>query len=178
MKLHLILALAALYTAPAHAYSSAPAGDPVLGFRDVETKTAVLATATGYNDAVTKGMGLFYEDGTGDLTGLYKVSTNYSGTYNTAAASVVTACIAARNVATADNSAEFPCVTKGYVDYALYTVATGNAIAIGTYLCVDDLSTAHGKLVGCGSGITSPFVSLEAKAENTSGTIKVRVNSQ
>lgn len=174
----LIISLALLTSSLAFAYQSAPAGDPNLGFRDVETKSVIKVDGVAaYEDAISKGMGLFYEDGTGSPAGLYKVSRNYSGTYNTAAASLVTACIAARDVATGD-VAGFPCVTKGYVDYALYTVATGNAIAIGTYLCVDDLATARGKLVGCGSGITSPFVALEAKGENTSGTIKVKVNSQ
>jgi len=178
MKIFSTLILSLVLSLSAYAYNSAPSGDVGQGFRDVEYKTVKKVDGvTGYDDAVSKGHGLFYEDGAGSPDGLYKVSRNYSGTPNTAAASLVSACIAAKDVATGDVGG-FPCVTKGYVDYAIYTVATGNAIGIGTYMCVNDAATARGYLVGCGSGITSPFVALEAKAENTSGTIKISVNSR
>lgn len=175
MKKFLLLAGLLLAAVPAFAYVSAPSGDPVLGFRDVETKTVVLSDESGYNDAVTKGHGLFYEDGSGGVAGLYEVSRNYSGTYNTAAASAHTACIAAKSVATGD-SGVFPCVTKGYVDYAIYDATA--AIAVGDYLCVSDLASVRGKLVACGSGVTSPFVALEAKASGSGTDLKVKVNAQ
>lgn len=175
MKLFL-LAIALSLPLSASAYVSAPSGDPVLGFRDVETKTVLLADDAGYNDAVSKGHGLFYEDGTGDLTGLYQVSRVYSGTYNTAAASKVTACIAAKDVPTENAGAAFQCVTKGYVDYAVYDATA--AIAKGDYLCVSDLASAKGKLVACASSITSPFIALEAKASGSGSDLKVSVQAR
>jgi hypothetical protein len=177
MKTTLILALA-LFALKANAYTSAPSGDPNLGFRDVEYMTVEkVDSVTGYDDAITKGQGVFFEDGAGSPADQYHVSRIYSGTYNTAAAVKVTACIAARNVATGDTGG-FPCVVKGYVDFAKYIQGHGAAIAIGTYLCVDDLTTAPpGTLVGCASGVSSQFIALEAKSEDTSGTIKVRVVS-
>lgn len=175
MKNFLILALALAVSAPAYAYVSAPSGDPALGFRDVETKTVTLADDAGYNDAVSKGMGLFYEDGAGSLEGMYEVSRNFSGTYNTAAATLATACIAAKDFASADQGS-FPCVTKGYLDYGVYDATA--PIAKGDYLCVSDLASVRGKLVACGSGITSPFQALEAKASGSGSNLKVKVNAQ
>jgi len=78
-----------------------------------------------------KGHALYYSEN--ELTGLYKVTRAYSGTGSDAASAKQIACIAARAVATGD-AAAFPCVTKGYVDYAYYD-ATGG-IAVGGYLCV------------------------------------------
>lgn len=181
MKSTLIsISLAALVlTSNAFGYSSAPAGDPVLGFRDVETKTVVkVDSVTDYDDAISKGHGLFYEDGTGGLTGLYTVSRNYSGTYNTALANKLTACIAAKDVATGDVGG-FPCVTKGYVDYALYAaVTTYQPIAVGDYLCVSDAATSLGRLVKCDANLTSPFIALEAKSTTGTGTMKVSVQNR
>lgn len=174
-----LLLLASLALAPqlASAYSSAPAGDPARGFRDTETKTVVkVDDETGYDDAISKGHALFYENGSGPGE-LYTVSRNYSGTYNTAAASLVSACIASKDVATGD-LAGFPCVTKGFVDYALYSQGVGSSIAVGTYMCISDLATSKGRLVGCGSGVTSPFIALEAKGESTSGTLKIAIDSK
>lgn len=163
----------------AYAYTSAPSGDPVLGFRDTEYRTVVkVDSVTGYDDAITKGMGVFFEDdGAGTITSGYKVSINYSGTYNTALASRLSACIAARNVATGDLGG-FPCVVKGYVDYALYSaVASFAPIAKGDYLCISDEATVMGRLVKCGSGVTSPYISLEDKTSTATGTIKIQVVS-
>lgn len=177
MKTTLILGLA-LFALKANAYTSAPSGDPVLGFRDVELRTvAKVDSVAGYDDAITKGMGVFFEDGTGDPSSGYKVSINYSGTYNTAIASKFSACIAARNVATGDLGG-FPCAVKGYVDYALYSAVTLSApIAIGDYLCISDQASVMGRLVKCGSGITSPYISLETKSTTGTGAIKVQIVS-
>jgi hypothetical protein len=178
MKNFLYTTLAGLVLATnAMAFSSAPSGDPVLGFRDVETATVIkVDSVTGYDDAVSKGHALFFEDGVGGLSGLYQVSRNYSGTYNTALASKLSACIATKDVATGD-VAGFPCAVKGYVDYALYSVAgIYDPISVGSYLCISDQATALGRLVGCASGVTSPFIALEAKTTG-SGSIKVRIVS-
>ena len=179
MKTKFALLLGLTLAVNAHAFVSAPSGDPVnSGFRDAEFMSAVKVDGvTGYQDAISKGHAVFFEDGAGTPGDGYKVSRNYSGTYNTALASKLTACIAARDVASGDLGA-FPCVTKGYVDYALYsTVASFAEIIVGSYLCVSNLSTSLGRLVVCGSGITSPFIALEAKTGTASGTIKIRVVS-
>lgn len=180
MKTFAFVLLAALaLTGKAMAFYSGQSGDPNLGFRDVEFGTVEKTDSqAGYDDAITKGMGVFFEDGVNGASGGYKVSINYSGTYNTATASLVTACIAARNVATGDTGG-FPCVVKGYIDYALYSKATGMGIAVGGYLCVSNQATAKGRLIPCGSSVTSPFVALEKKddtAANT-GSIKIRIVS-
>ena len=180
MKNFLFSLLAGLVVAAnAFAYSSGDAGDPNLTFRDVETKSVVkVDSVTGYDAAISKGHALFYEDGSGGLSGLYLVSRNYSGTYNTALASKVSACIASKDIATG-NLAAFPCVTKGYVDYALYNTETNCPIVKGDYLCISDLSTSLGRLVPCASGITSPFVALEDKSgSGGAGTIKISVQSK
>lgn len=176
MKLFLILALGLVLSANAFAYSSGVSGDPGQGFNDVETKVATKSVTAGYSDAISKGNGLFYE--VADLDG-HTVSRDYSGTYNTALATRAhQACIATKDVATGD-VAGFPCVTKGYVDYALYSVATAlTPITEGDYLCITDAATAKGKFVTCGSGITSDFIALESKAAVADGTIKVMVKSK
>lgn len=173
----LVLIAGLVLAANAFAYSSAPAGDPNLGYADVEYKSVVKVDGvTGYEDAISKGHGVFYEDGTGGLSGLYKVSRNYSGTYNTALASKVSACIAARDVASGDTGA-FGCVTKGYLDYAKYVSVTNMPITKGDYLCISNLATSLGLLVPCNTGITSPFVALESKGAGT-GTIKIAVQAR
>lgn len=174
MKNLLILALVALFGTNAFAYDSAPSGDPGQGFVDYETKTVVKSETAGYSDAISKGHGLFYENAA--LTGLYTVSREYSGTYNTALATRLNeACIAAQDVATG-NVGGFRCVTKGYVDYALYSVNTVNCpITAGDYLCITDAATAKGRFVTCGSGVTSKFIALESKSAVADGTIKVKV---
>ena len=172
----LTLAVALVLSASALAYQPGGVGDPNTGFRDAETKTVVkVDSVTGYDDAVSRGHGLFYEDGAGGLAGLYQVSRKYSGTYNTALASKVQACIAARDVATGDLGG-FPCVTGGYVDYALYDATI--AITKGDYLCVSNLASALGRFVSCGSGVTSGFIALESKASGTGSNLKVKVQSR
>lgn len=177
MKLFLTIAASLVLSANAFAYSSGPAGDPVQGFRDVETKTVVKSATAGYSDAISKGHAVFYENAA--ITGLYTVSREYSGTYNTALATRLNeACIAAKDVATGDVGG-FPCVVKGYVDYALYSVDTVNTpINAGDYLCISDAATSKGRLVGCASGITSKFIALEAKAAVADGSIKVKVSER
>lgn len=179
MKLFLTLAVGLVLSVNALAYVSAPSGDPVLGFRDVETKTVVKSETAAYSDAISKGHAVFYEDGSGIPAGLYTVSREFSGTYNTQASVLsAQACIAAKDVATGD-VAGFPCVTKGYVDYALYSVASVNTpILKGTYLCITDAATAKGRLVPCASNVVSQFIALEDKSSVADGTIKVRVDAQ
>lgn len=176
MKTFLTLILGLVFATNALAYVSAPSGDPVnSGFVDVEFKTVVKSTTDGFSDAISKGHALFYE--TAALTGLYTVSRDYSGTVNTALATRLNeACIAARDVATGDVGT-FPCVTKGYVDYALYSaVATFGNIVQGDYLCISDAATSKGRLVPCASGVTSKFIALETKSSTGDGTIKIKVN--
>lgn len=176
MKLFLTLAVSLALTANAFAYSSGVSGDPGQGFVDVETKTAVKSETASYSDAISKGHGLFYE--LADLDG-QTVSREYAGTYNTAAtARAFQACIAAKDVATGDVGG-FPCVTKGFVDYALYSVdTTSTPINAGDYLCITDAATAKGRLVPCGANVVSGIVALEAKTAVADGTIKVMVNSK
>lgn len=179
MKNFLLSLFAGLVVATnALAYTSAPSGDPNNGFRDVEYATVVkVDSVTGYDAAISKGHALFYEDGSGGLSGLYQVSRAYSGTQNTALASRVSACIAAKDVATGDLGG-FPCVTKGYVDYAKYAAVTFHApITKGGYLCISNSATSLGFLVPCASGVTSPFIALEDKSSTGTGTMKVRVVS-
>lgn len=175
MKLFFTLALSLVLSANAFAYSSGVSGDPGQGFVDVETKVVKKSETAAYDDAISKGHGLFYENAA--LTGLYTVSREYSGTYNTALATRLNeACIAAKDVATGD-AGGFPCVVRGYVDYALYSVDTVNTpITAGDYLCITDAATAKGRFVTCGSGITSKFIALESKAAVADGTIKVKVS--
>lgn len=176
MKLVLTLALA-LFSANAHAYLSASGNDPANGSYDTETKVAVKSEASTYSDAISKGHALYYSES--ELTGLYKVSRYYAAASGeTATAAKWIACIAARDVATGD-VAGFPCATKGYVDYALYSaVASFAPIQLGSYLCVGNSDTVRGRLVVCGSGVTSPIVALEAKTSTGSGTIKVSIQSK
>lgn len=177
MKLFLTLALSLVLSANAFAYSSGEAGQPNLGFRDVETKTVVKSETAGYSDAISKGHAVFYENAA--LTGLYTVSRDYSGTYNTALATRLNeACIATKDVATGDVGG-FPCVVKGYVDYALYSVASvSTPITAGDYLCITDAATAKGRLVPCDTNVTSKFIALESKAAVADGTIKVKVGEK
>lgn len=178
MKTFLTLIVGLVLSANALAYVSAPSGDPVhSGFVDVETKTVVKSTTDGYSDAISKGHALFYENAA--LTGLYTVSRDYSGTSNSALASRLNeACIATHDVATGDVGA-FPCATKGYVDYALYSaVATFGNIVAGDYLCISDQATSKGRLVPCASGIISKFVALESKSTTADGTIKIKIGEK
>lgn len=170
-----LVAILALSTLRAEAYNSAVSGDPGQGFVDVETKVAVKSATAGYSDAISKGHAVFYENAA--LTGLYTVSRDYSGTYNTALATRLNeACIASKDVATGDVGG-FPCVVRGYVDYAIYSAEPGTYITAGDYLCISDVSTSKGHLVKCGSGITSKFIAIEDKVATVSGgTMKVKVN--
>lgn len=175
MKLFLTLIAGLVLSINAMAYSSGVSGDPVQGFVDVETKTVVKSVADGYSDAVSRGHALFYDNAS--IAGLYTVSRDYSGTYNTALATRMNeACIAVKDVATGDVGA-FPCVVRGYVDYALYSAVTSfAAITAGDYLCISDEASVKGRLVKCGSGVTSKFVALEDKLTTATGTMKVKVN--
>lgn len=177
MKLFLSLLGIAVFAASAQAYVSMSGNDPNLGYYDVETKVVVKSEDATYSDAISKGMALYYQDTS--LTGLYKVSRYYSGTQNTALASKHFACIAAKDVATGDVGG-FPCVTKGYVDYAYYAsvASPGAPIAVGDYLCVSTAATSKGYLVPCGSGVTSPFIALEAKTATGTGTMKISVQGR
>lgn len=165
--------LALFVSISAYAYYSAQGNDPTLGNYDTEYKVAVKSETDTYSDAISKGHGLYYSEN--ELTGLYKVSRYYSGAGNTQASAAVQACVAARNVATGD-VAGFPCVTKGYVDYARYDATS--PIAKGEYLCVGTAATVRGVFVDCASGVISPFVALEAKTSGTGSDLKISVQSK
>lgn len=179
MKSFLVLAVTlALSCGNALAYYSAFGNDPTLGNYDYEYKVAVKSETASYSDAITKGHGLYYTEG--ELTGLYKVSRFYNAASGeTATASKWVACIAARDVATGD-VAGFPCVTKGYIDYALYdaVASPGAPISVGSYLCVGTDASVKGRLIACAANVTSPIIALEAKASTGTGTIKVMVDSK
>lgn len=177
MKKYFAVLVALFVSVNAFGYSSPAGVDPAVGGYDVETKSAVKSEASSYSDAISKGHALYYSEN--ELTGLYKVSRYYSGAGNDAASVKRAACIAGRDVATGD-TATFPCVTKGYVDYALYAAvaAPGAPIAVGDYLCISTQATALGRLVPCASGVTSPFMALEAKTTTGTGTMKISVNSK
>ena len=68
--LSLGLALSLFAAGNARAFSSAESGDVNQGFVDAETRSVKKATADGYSDAISKGMALFFEDGSGGVTGL------------------------------------------------------------------------------------------------------------
>jgi hypothetical protein len=162
---YLLLAALVLLPINAKAYVSASGNDPRVGGYDVESKSVLKSEVATYSDAVSKGHALFYADT--ELAGAYIVSRYYSGTYNTAAANNLSACIASRDVATGD-VAIFGCQTKGYVDYARYDATI--AITIGDFLCIGTAASVKGVLVTCAANIRSPFVALETKAPGTSGT--------
>ncbi len=175
------LFLALILPSVAGAYVSNQGADPANGSYESEYKSAQKSTTASYSDAISRGHGLFY-DITNTAAGAYSVSRYNSGSYNTAAVQNLVACIARRDVATGDTSV-FPCVTRGYVDYARYAVHSGlagaGALAAGGYLCVNTADTGKGVLVPCGSGIVSNIISLEAKSANTSGSdLKVLIQSR
>lgn len=173
MKLFGTLLIALLVSADAFAYTSAQGNDPNLGNYDTETKVVVKSETATYSDAITRGHGLFYSED--ELTGLYKVTrTNANNGYESAA-QPYTACIAARDVETGD-VAGFPCVTRGYVDYAIYDATA--PILEGGNLCVGSAATVKGKLISCGSGVSGRFISLEQKMSGSGSNLKVRVRSE
>lgn len=157
----------------ANAYYSSQGNDPNLGSYDTEYKVAVKSETASYSDAISRGHALYYSEN--ELTGLYKVSRYYSGTANAATAVPFKACIAARAVETGD-VAGFPCVTKGYVDYARYDATAG--FAKGKYLCVGTAATVKGVLIACDTNVVSKFISLETKASGSGSDLKVRVLSE
>lgn len=169
---------ALLLPAVAMAYVSNQGTDPAAGNYESEYKTAQKSTTALYSDAVSRGHGLFYDEN--DYTGLYKVSRYDSQTQFAAASAKRHACIASKDVATGDTG-YFPCVTRGYVDYARYIAGTaqggGNVpIAAGDYLCIGTAATNKGSLLPCNANVVSPFVALEAKTSGTTG-LKVLVKS-
>jgi hypothetical protein len=173
MKFVIALVLGVILSAPALAYLSANGNDPTLGSYDAETKVAVKSAVATYSDAISKGHALYYSED--ELTGLYKVSRYYSGTANAAGAKAYQACIAGRDVATGD-VAGFPCVTRGYVDYAKYDATA--VIAEGGYLCIGTAASVKGVLIACDSNVTSNFRSLEVKSSGSGSDLKVRVISE
>jgi len=173
MKKYLVILIAGLVSANALAYVSLQGNDPNLGAYDSEYKSAVKSETALYSDAISKGHGLYYDENS--YTGLYKVSRYSTLTYNAAAATPFIAGIAGRAVATGDTAA-FPLVTRGYVDYAKYD-ATGG-IAVGGFLCVGTAASVKGILVPCAASVTSGIVSLEAKSSGTGSDLKVKLNLQ
>lgn len=167
----LLIGLAALILPlSAFGYVSNQGTDPDVGGYEAEYKSAKKSTVSGYSDAVSKGHGLYYDDG--QLTGLYHVSRHFTlAAGNLSTAARFAACIAARDVATGDTQS-FPCVTRGYVDYALYDATS--PIAQGNFLCIGTAATVQGVFINCNLGQTSKFVALEAKTSGT-GTIKLKV---
>lgn len=196
MKKNLFLLAAILLASPAaYAYDSASGLDPNVqvpngaageastgyasqGGYDFESKSVVRSTVAGSNDAIAAGNALFYSEGTGEIArGLEVVSLESAETQGAQAAVSYQACIAPQAVATGFNAA-FRCVVRGYYPAALYaTGAGGISIAKGQDLCVGSQATSFDILVPCASGVVSNFKALEAKSAGTSGTIKVRVNS-
>lgn len=174
MKLILALVMSVFLAVPALAYLSANGNDPNLGSYDAETKVAVKSETATYSDAISKGHALYYSED--ELTGLFKVSRYYSGTANAAASVAYQACIAGRDVATGD-VAGFPCVTRGYVDYALYDSRVGAEVTEGGYLCIGTAATVKGKLIACAANVVSRFISLETKSAGSGSDLKVRVQS-
>lgn len=174
MKLILALLMSVFLATPALAYLSANGNDPNLGSYDAETKVAVKSETATYSDAISKGHALYYSEN--ELTGLYTVSRYYSGTANAAGAVAYQACIAGRDVATGD-VAGFPCVTRGYVDYALYDSRVGAEVTKGGYLCIGTAATVKGKLIACAANVVSRFISLETKSAGSGSDLKVRVQS-
>lgn len=170
---YFILALALILPIQAQAYVSASGNDPRVGGYDVESKSVLKSEVATYSDAISQGHALFYADT--ELTGAYVVSRYYSGTYNTAAANNLSACIAQRDVATGDVSI-FGCATKGYVNYARYDATL--AIGVGDFLCIGNAATVKGVLVACAANIRSPFVALEAKASGTGSDLDVLIQSR
>lgn len=169
----LVLLTVFLASANALAYVSSQGNDPNLGSYDYEYKSAVKSETALYSDAISKGHALYYSES--ELTGLYKVSRYYSGDAMGAAAAVNSACIAGRAVATGDTAA-FPCVTRGYVDYAYYDAT--NPITSGAYLCIGTAATVKGKLIACGASVTSKIIALEAKASGSGSDLKVKIRSE
>lgn len=170
---YLLLAAIVLLPINAKAYVSASGNDPRVGGYDVESKSVLKSVVATYSDAISKGHALFYADT--EVAGSYIVSRYYSGTYNTAKASNLSACIASRDVATGD-VAIFGCQTRGYVDYARYD-ATGS-IAVGDFLCIGTAASVKGVLVPCAANIRSPFVALEAVQSGTGSDLDVLIQSK
>jgi len=171
MKKYLVILVAALVSTSAFAYVSPQGTDPNLGNYESEYKSAVKSETASYSDAISKGHGLYYD--LNSYTGLYKVSRYSTATANAATGVLFHACIAGRAVATGDVAA-FPCVVRGYVDYARYDATS--PIAIGGYLCIGTAATNKGVLIGCDSGVTSGIVSLETKASGTGSDLKVKLH--
>lgn len=171
MKLILALVLA-LAASNAHAYTSASGNDPTAGSYDAEVKVAVKSEAALYSDNILKGQALHYSEN--ELTGLYKVSKYYSGTSNATTAVPYQACIARRDVATGD-VAGFPCVVRGYVDYAYYDATA--PIFAGNYLCIGTAASVKGALIDCNTSVTSRFIALENKLTGSGTNLKVRITS-
>lgn len=164
---NILLAIALFLGAnSAHAYVSNQGTDPAVGGYEIEYKSAVKSTTDLYSDAISQGHGLFYDEN--DYVGLYKVSRYSSKTINNAASMKFAACIASKDIATG-NTGLFPCVTRGYVDYARYVVATNSTIAAGDYLCIGTAASNKGSFLPCGSGVITQFVALEAKTSGSTG---------
>lgn len=164
--------LALVISINAHAYNAGGVGDPTLGQFDAMTKVAVKSAVASYSDAITKGHGLYLDEN--DYTGAYTVSRYSSlvtASVPTAAQQVQFSCIAARDVATGD-TAGFPCVVRGYVDYAIYD-ATAPILKLN-YLCVGTAASIKGKFVSCPSG-TSNVIALEQKMSGSGVNLKVLV---
>lgn len=173
MKLYLIAALALIVGVDAQAYTSPSSVDFAVGGVEVEARAAVKSSTDLYSDAITKGHGLYYSEN--ELTGAYKVSRYSAEVANSAAAAKLIACIAGRDVATGD-TASFPCVTRGYVDYAKYDATA--AIAKGGYLCIGTAASVKGVLLACDTNVVSPIMALEAKASGAGSDLKVLVQSR
>ena len=173
MKKYLVILMALFVSANALAYVSSEGNDPNLGNYDAEYKSAVKSETALYSDAISKGHGLYYD--LNSYTGLYKVSRYRTATANAAAGVLFHACIAGRGVATGDTAA-FPCVVRGYVDYARYDATS--PIAVGGYLCIGTAASVKGVLIGCAANVTSGIVSLEAKSSGSGSDLKVKLNIQ
>lgn len=168
----LLLAVLAFMTTKSFAYVS-QVGDPQNGQYESEYKGAVKSTVASYSDAISKGHALYLSEN--ELaTGAAVVSRFYSGTANTDNA--YQSCIAKRDVATGD-IAGFPCVTRGYVDYARAAAGLNDSntpILPGTFLCIGTAASSKGYLIPCASG-TSKFIALTTLTNGLSTTFKVLV---
>lgn len=168
----LMLALLALSGTKSFAYVE-QAGDPQNAQYESEYKTMVKSVVASYSDAISKGHALYLSE-TELTTGAAVASRYYSGTANTD--NIYQSCIAKRDVATGD-VANFPCVTRGYVDYARAAAGlldSNSPILAGNYLCIGTASTSKGELISCASG-TSRFIALTSLTNGHSTTFKVLV---